>query len=231
MAETDADLVDRMAKRHTVSPAAVQVVMAALRSGGGRMAQFSHPDFGGMSQWSPGMSMVGDMFNTQLKAKLDALCSEIAAHLDLSGAAAGTRSAADEVSYRSMSGSADWWPAGLGRPGAVGGQNDLRYAVFPGARRLVINDRGAPSRSTTQVIIGFSVSPRPKAATERSRSREESCRLIAQGRRQEPLFHNFCQLRASAGRISFCGAWRVVRRRLKDINLTRARQVKSTTTS
>jgi hypothetical protein len=36
------------------------------------MAQFSHADFGGMSQWSPGMSMVGDMFNTQLKAKLDA---------------------------------------------------------------------------------------------------------------------------------------------------------------
>jgi hypothetical protein len=46
------------------------------------MAQFSHADFGGMSQWSPGMSMVGDMFNTQLKAKLDALCSDIAAYLE-----------------------------------------------------------------------------------------------------------------------------------------------------
>jgi hypothetical protein len=73
MSANDGDLVDRMAKKHSVSPAAVQVVLAALRSGGGRMAQFSHADFGGMSQWSPGMSMVGDMFNTQLKAKLDAL--------------------------------------------------------------------------------------------------------------------------------------------------------------
>jgi hypothetical protein len=145
MSETDADLVDRMAKRHSVSPAAVQVVMAALRSGGGRMAQFSHADFGGMSQWSPGMSMVGDMFNPQLKAKLDALCTDIAAHLDSSSTAAGTRSAADEVSYRSMSGSADWWPAGLGRPGAVGAQNDLRYAVFPDTRRLAIDDRGVVS--------------------------------------------------------------------------------------
>ena len=27
------------------------------------MAQFSHSDFGGMSQWSPGMTMVGDMCN------------------------------------------------------------------------------------------------------------------------------------------------------------------------
>jgi hypothetical protein len=81
MAETEIELVDRLAKRHSVSPAAVQVVMKALRSGGGRMAQFSHADFGGMSQWSPGMSMVGDMFNTQLKSKLDALCTDIAAHL------------------------------------------------------------------------------------------------------------------------------------------------------
>jgi hypothetical protein len=145
MAITDSDLVDRMAKKHSVSPAAVQVVLAALRSGGGRMAQFSHADFGGMSQWSPGMSMVGDMFNTQLKAKLDALCTDIAAHLDTSETARGARAAGEEVSYRSQTRSEDWWPAGLGRPGAVGAQNDLRYAVFPETRRLVIDDQGAVS--------------------------------------------------------------------------------------
>ena len=89
MSANDGDLVDRLAKKHSVSRAAVQVVLAALRSGGGRMAQFSHADFGGMSQWSPGMSMVGDMFNTQLKAKLDALCTDIAAHLHASPAAGG----------------------------------------------------------------------------------------------------------------------------------------------
>jgi hypothetical protein len=138
MSVTDGDLIDRMAKKHSVSPAAVGIVLKALQSGGGRMAQFSHADFGGMSQWSPGMTMVGDMFNSQLKAKLDSLCSDLAAHLDVdSGGKAG-----DEVSYRSMSGPADWWPAGLGRPGAVGAQNDLRYAVFPDARRLVIDDHG-----------------------------------------------------------------------------------------
>jgi hypothetical protein len=145
MSVTDGDLVDRMAKKHSVSPAAVRVVLAALRSGGGRMAQFSHADFGGMSQWSPGMSMVGDMFNSQLKAKLDALCTDIAAHLDSSEMANRARAAADEVSYRSTERSADWWPAGLGRPGAVGAQNDLRYAVFPDTRRLAIDDQGAIS--------------------------------------------------------------------------------------
>jgi hypothetical protein len=121
MAETNGELVDRLARQHSLSPAAVRVVMMALRDGGGRMAQFSHADFGGMSQWSPGMSMVGDMFNTQLKSKLDALCTDIAASMDMSEVAGGgVRSAADGVSYRSISGSSDWWPSGLGRPGAVG---------------------------------------------------------------------------------------------------------------
>jgi hypothetical protein len=109
----DGDLIDRLAKKYSVSPAAVQVVLAALRSGGGRMAQFSHADFGGMSQWSTGMSMAGDMFNTQLNAKLDALCSDIAAHLDTAESAGGVRPEGDEVSYRSRTdrttgGRPDW---------------------------------------------------------------------------------------------------------------------------
>jgi hypothetical protein len=39
--------------------------------------------------------------HSQLKGKLDAPCSDIAAHLDASGTTGGIRSAADEVSYRS----------------------------------------------------------------------------------------------------------------------------------
>jgi hypothetical protein len=87
--------------------------------------------------------MVSDMSNTQFKAKLDALCTDIAAHLHSSEAAAYERRSADDVSYRS--GSADWCPSGLGRPGAIGAQNDLRYAVFPETCRLVIDDQGAVS--------------------------------------------------------------------------------------
>ena len=143
MSANDGDLVERLAEKHSVSPAAVQVVLAALRSGGGRMAQFSHADFGGMSQWSPGMSMVGDMFNTQLKAKLDALCSDIAAHLDTAESAGGVRP--ERRGQLPPNRSDDWWPAGLGRPAAVGAQNDLRYAVFPETRRLVIDDQGTVS--------------------------------------------------------------------------------------
>ena len=104
------------------------------------MAQFSHSDFGGMSQWSPGMTMVGDMFNNALKSKLDAVCTELAAYVvaEIPSASRGRNREAVEASYRSKH--SDWWPAGLGTPSAVGGQNDLRYAVFP--RRLAINDNG-----------------------------------------------------------------------------------------
>ena len=104
------------------------------------MAQFSHPEFGGMSQWSPGMTMVGDMFNNGLKSKLDAVCSELAAYVAKTPSAArgGSDRETIEVSFRSAKQSPNWWPSDLGTPSSVGAQNELRYAVFP--RRLVIKD-------------------------------------------------------------------------------------------
>jgi hypothetical protein len=65
-------LVERMGESHSVTLKAVQLVLAALQSRGTRMTQFIHAEFGGMSQRSPWMSMVGDMFNTQLTSRLDA---------------------------------------------------------------------------------------------------------------------------------------------------------------
>jgi hypothetical protein len=35
-----------------------------------------------------------------------------------------------------------WWPADLGEPALAGGQNDLRYAYFPGKRRLAVSRGG-----------------------------------------------------------------------------------------
>jgi hypothetical protein len=132
--------ISRVSIRHSISPDAVRTILQALRSGGG-MAQFSHPDFGGMSQWSPGMTMVGDMFNTSLKSKLDAVCTELAAYVAENPSTERGRShGVSEVSYRSSRQGSDWWPGDLGTPGAVGAQNDLQYAVFPGARRLAIKD-------------------------------------------------------------------------------------------
>src|SRR3982074_2538871 len=132
-------LIARVPLRHSISVDAVRIILGALRAGGGTMAQFSHADFGGMSQWSPGMAMVGDMFNNSLKTKLEAVCTELAAHVaeTPSNPDSGRE---DEVSYRSSRRGSNWWPSNLGTPSAVGSQNDLQYAVFPGTQRLAIRD-------------------------------------------------------------------------------------------
>ena len=134
-------LIDSVSIRHSVSKDAVRTILRALRSGGGTMAQFSHPEFGGMSQWSPGMSMVGEMFNTSLKSKLDAVCTELAAYVAHTPSTDQDRGReGGEVSYQSSRQRSDWWPMNLGTPSAVGAQNDLQYAVFLGTRRLAIKD-------------------------------------------------------------------------------------------
>ena len=124
--------VETLARRHCVGPEAVLVLLRALERGGGDQAQFSHPDLGGMGQWSRrGMIMVGDMFNDALKARVDALCRETAALLERPG-----------MMHVARRGDARaWWPDGCGRPSASGAQNDMRYACFPDTRRLAI-DRG-----------------------------------------------------------------------------------------
>jgi hypothetical protein len=136
-------VIDRVSIRHSLSSDAVRTIPRALRSSGGTMAQFSHPDFCGMSQWSHGMTMVGDMFNDGLKSKLDAVCTELAAYVVQSASTDQSRSHDDpEVSYRAARQGSDWWPVNLGTPSAVGTQNEFRYAVFPGSRRLAIKDGG-----------------------------------------------------------------------------------------
>lgn len=117
-----------IARRHGLSRDSVLAMVVALRHGGGRMAQFSIPELGGSGQWMRGgMTMVGDMFDHSLKARVDALCTELAQLLST------TRVFPEET---------HWWPAELGVPSSTGGQNDTRYAVFPAARRLAVQARG-----------------------------------------------------------------------------------------
>ena len=139
----EAELVDQLAREHGVSEGGVRAVLEALRRSGGSMAQFSHADFGGMSQWSSGMTMVGDMFNNSLKAKLDAIAGELSSYLRRHPGDAPPRDDAF-VSYRSAGKqeAGSWWPEEFGNPSSVGSQNDMRYAVFSEKRRLVIDDHG-----------------------------------------------------------------------------------------
>lgn len=160
-------LTTRIAEAHGVSPDAVETLLFALVEGGGTQAQFNHPDLGGMGQWSAGgMTMVGDMFNNALKARVDALCSDLAQHLredpGLMAAPASQRQSQGQPGgvslFVSGAGGGQGWPAELGTPSSTGSQNAMRYAVFPGTRRLAIAHDGGMTVYDTgdHVISGVS---------------------------------------------------------------------------
>ena len=165
-------IIQNIAQRHGVSADAALTLLRALVAGQGAMAQFSHPDLGGMGQWSQGgMTMVGDMFNQGLRARVDALCAELASVLR-SQPSLAVAVPSQSQSQRQSSGSTGvslfvagtgspggaWWPAELGSPSSVGAQNDLRYAVFPTTHRLAIEGGGRVTLYDTgdHVISGIS---------------------------------------------------------------------------
>jgi hypothetical protein len=127
-----------IAQRHGLSREAVLTMLYAVNAGHGTMAQFSIPELGGSGQWMRGgMTMVGNMFDNALKARVDSLCGELS-HL----LSATTVFPASPPGTPVRLASGKWWPAELGVPSATGGQNDARYAIFPSTRRLAIQLNG-----------------------------------------------------------------------------------------
>jgi hypothetical protein len=162
LSPTGEKIIEEIAARHGFGAGAVSAMLEALVRGGGTMAQFSHPEFGGSGQWlRGGMIMIGDMFNNGLKSRVDALCSELAALVanapdggdifvrapqppaqsqsQSQGGSHGAGGGDAFTTWQSQSGSGgNWWPADLGSPASVGAQNDMRYAYFPDKRRLAL---------------------------------------------------------------------------------------------
>ena len=143
-----------LARRHDVSQDAVTTLLQALIDSHGNMAQFTHPELGGAGQWMlGGMTMIGDMFNHALKAKVDNLCSELSRFLadqpivtePLSRQSQRQGSPQSPTSSPPVSitlAPSRWWPVELGIPSATGAQNTFRYAYFPNTRRLAIEIDG-----------------------------------------------------------------------------------------
>jgi hypothetical protein len=145
-------IVTDAARRHGVSVEAAMALLGALAEGHGRQAQFNHPELGGMGQWSQGgMIMIGDMFNSGLKARVDALCNDLAGFV-MSQPPASVEAGGFQSQSQGPGGvslfvagavpAGRWWPRELGSPASTGAQNDLRYAYFPGPRRLAIQRGG-----------------------------------------------------------------------------------------
>ncbi len=144
-------IVAALAQQYKIGAEAVKMMLDAVARGGGTMAQFNVPEFGGSGQWMRGgMTMAGDMFNNSMKATVDNLCTELSnlmeAQVGLFAPAGQSQSqsqSAGSSSYTWKSPSFSWWPAELGNPASTGSQNSLRYAYFPEIRRLAIDLGGS----------------------------------------------------------------------------------------
>jgi hypothetical protein len=139
--------IQNLSNRYGISNDAAITMIYAVMNGNGTMAQFSHPELGGSGQWMQGgMTMVGDMFNYGLKAKVDGLCMEISNQLmNQPGYFQPAQSQFQHSGsnlFVSPAAAGQWWPGELGMPSSSGGQNNIRYAVFPGSRRLALEIDG-----------------------------------------------------------------------------------------
>ena len=143
--------LEEIGQRHGFGIDAVEAMLGALRRGSGSMAQFDHAEFSGSGQWMRGgMTMISDMSNDRLKSRVAALAADLSAWLDRrppqaaaprEGGDQGVRSAGSAADAGAQGGSSGgWWPADLSHPASSGSQNQQRYAWFPDARRLVVDD-------------------------------------------------------------------------------------------
>ena len=130
--------INNLAQRYSVSTDAVTHLLYAVMNGNGTMAQFNHSELGGSGQWMQGgMTMVGDMFNYGLKAKVDGLCVE------LSNLLSGQPVVFMPTNNpKAPQGNRNWWPDELGIASTTGGQNNSRYAYFPTTCRLAVDING-----------------------------------------------------------------------------------------
>ncbi len=161
LSQAGQQLVQNLSQRHGVSTDAITHMLIAVSNGNGTMAQFSHPEFGGSGQWMQGgMTMVSDLFNYQLKSRVNNICSDIANQLanhqlvpfsgsfqsqSQNGVSSQTQAAGSMGSANSLfvpDPESNWWPSHLGSPNALGSQNNVRYAYFANISRLAVKTGG-----------------------------------------------------------------------------------------
>lgn len=125
-----------VAQRSGFSLDAVISMFDSVWQGRGSMAQFSHPEFGGSGQWmSGGMTMLSDMFNNQLKYRVEGLCAELAGLTNQANLMA-------QPNPLLAPAGPDWWGPDLRWPNSTGSQNNVRYAYFAQACRLATEVNG-----------------------------------------------------------------------------------------
>jgi hypothetical protein len=138
--------INDIAVKYNLKTESVELLLKAIISGSGNMAQFNIPELGGSGQWMKGgMTMVGDMFNNSLKSTVDKLCTELSELVTtkvLFEETADLSNGKHPVNGNFSGNMSSSWPSVFGNPTSSGSQNNLRYAYFAPVRRLVIEENG-----------------------------------------------------------------------------------------
>ncbi len=134
------NFIKETALQYNLSIRTVEELARAIIHGNGTMAQFNLQELGGSGQWMKGgMTMVGDMFNNNLKAKVDQVCTTIANKIRSEVFFEISKKNNDELDASPVT---EEWPAIFGKPTTSGSQNNMRYAFFPSVKRLIIDQDG-----------------------------------------------------------------------------------------
>jgi|688.fasta_scaffold432529_2 hypothetical protein len=155
-----------IANRNGFTVEAARAILDGMRRSGGTMSQFDHPDVGGMGQWSSGMLMIGDMFNSALKSRVEKLCNELADLARQSCRNSGAETIASSVATSDRAAASQWWPESFGAPSTAGSQNQSRYAYFPASNRLAIERDGQVTIYDTGLHKIYAVSQSQGLANE-----------------------------------------------------------------
>lgn len=133
-----------VANKYGTSVNAVTDLTHTLMRSNGTMAQFNIPELGGGGQWMQGgMTMVGDMFNNQLKYTVDGLCMELSNLINQGGIQYKPLPKIQNQNQGGfMSGNSGNWWGDLGSPNSTGSQNNTSYAIFSNIGRLAIKENG-----------------------------------------------------------------------------------------
>jgi hypothetical protein len=132
--------IETIAEKYQLKTESIETLARAVVNGNGSMAQFNIPELGGNGQWMRGgMTMVGDMFNNSLKAKVDNLCSELANLISTKVIFEESQDLPTDIRSNSSS---TFWPSVFGHPTTSGSQNNFKYAYFAPSKRLVIEEDG-----------------------------------------------------------------------------------------
>ena len=139
MEKSREEVIRDLAAEHGVTVSTVATLLHGLQATGGNQVQFNISELGGMGQWQPGMTMVGDMFNNALKTKVDKLCSALSEiSRELPREATSEKAALPGRSHATFKGS----------------QNDTHYTYYADEDRLVLYENG---KNTSYDTTGYAL--------------------------------------------------------------------------